>query len=122
MFEGMRKNGQNLQGEDIVVVDLRHGGGGNSRYARSWLEGYLGHGIDTSRGVFNSRRTETTYYTSFFVHPDKHVYINDFGSYENFMETGEYQGWKEPSKSITMPHANKDTIFIVLADHNTMSS
>ena len=122
MFEGMKIYGQNIQGEDIVIVDLRDGKGGNAAYAVSWMEGYLGHEIDTSRGIFNSRRTETTYYTSFFVHPSKHVYIESYGTYENFIQSGDYSGWQGSSSSITAPNVNKDTLFIVLVDHNTMSS
>ena len=113
MFKVMSDAAVALKDKNIIVVDLRDNGGGNTGYPRAWLSGLLDTNFDNMRGVYAQRRTKTTY----------HIHGQRWGrSLEEFLATDSHKSWAGPSIDAAKAYENKDRVFIVLADNNTGSS
>lgn len=51
-LEAMAAAGGEYQGQPVIIVDLRHNGGGDSYYARSWVEGFTGQQVQPKVAYF----------------------------------------------------------------------
>lgn len=51
-LEAMAGAGEEYRGLPVVIVDVRHNGGGNSNYARGWVEGFTGQQVQPKAAYF----------------------------------------------------------------------